>query len=248
MVSLVGAAFSYGSSLWALDAQLALNAHNLVRQTVSQGGYAGQPLPTPALAWMFWDPELAAAAATYAGQCVWAHSSDRVNTGENLYASTSLSSDIEDAVAAWADEQRYFNLSTNSCTTGYQCGHYTQLVWQDSLLVGCGDAVCSPLRESNGTTLFSSGRYQVCRYATAGNIVGNRPYDTQGEDASLVPSFTETTGVLTIPYALVWHPNSVVESVRAEFRLLPGSPVRFEFSQAVGTTYLDRDQDRKSVV
>jgi len=222
----------------AVDAQTGLNAHNQVRTTVNQGGYAGQPVPNPALPLMNWDTGLASSASAYASQCVWAHSSDRINTGENLYASTSLASGIQDAVGAWAEEYRFYDFATRGCTPGEQCGHYTQLVWQGSILVGCGDAVCTPLRNPDGSVLFDSGRHQVCHYATAGNITGNDPYETDGGTPSLIPTYSDDTGVFTLPYGLIWPPTNVVQPTSASFSVHTASPLTFSLDSNSGATYL----------
>jgi len=224
-----------------VDPQTALNLHNQVRSTLNQGGYPGQPIPNPSLALMFWDQGLADSATAYANECVWQHSDNRINTGENLYASTDTASDIGDAVGVWADEYRYYDFSTGDCDPGEQCGHYTQLVWQDTLLVGCGDAVCTPLRRPDGSVLFDVGRHQVCHYATAGNINGNAPYETDGGNASLVPSYSTDTGVFTLPYGLIWPPTNVVEPTTASFSVHGTSPLVFSLDSSEPASYLPEE-------
>ena len=177
-------ALCWHGGAWALDPDSALQSHNQVREKVNTGAYPGQPVPNPPLPLLSWDQTLADQARAYADQCVWGHSDDRINVGENLAYSTGLSFSIEQAVGLWADEYQGYDFATGTCSID-QCGHYTQLVWQNTLLVGCGDAVCTPLRSPTGVSLAAEARYHVCRYATAGNINGERPYVITGDDPTL---------------------------------------------------------------
>lgn len=73
---------------------------------------------------MSWDNGLAVQAQKHADRCLFAHSEDRVSTGENIWAAPF--SNYEGAVRLWFDEvydtqcgcQNYFK----EC-----CGHYTQV-------------------------------------------------------------------------------------------------------------------------
>lgn len=70
-----------------------------------------------------------------------------------------------DAVAAWVAEKKWYNYTDNSCTDKYQCGHYTQVVWKDTKLVGCSKIICD-----SGDTIIT------CEYYPAGNYEGEQPY------------------------------------------------------------------------
>jgi hypothetical protein len=69
-------------------------------------------------------------------------------------------------VGGWIDEKRYFinGVTPNFSTTGnYEdVAHYTQIIWRGTRTVGCALA-------SNATD-----DYLVCRYAPAGNVVGQK--------------------------------------------------------------------------
>lgn len=80
--------------------------------------------------------------------------------GENLYASSGNTS-LVDAVNRWYTEKEDFNLQTQTCTTGKTCGHYTQLIWKDSLEVGCAKS-----SSASWKTLV------VCQYNPPGNYKG----------------------------------------------------------------------------
>jgi len=90
--------------------------------------------------------------------------------GENLYAfSKNAPPDYNDIVQKWYDEGKYYDLDSNRCQAGEICGHYTQIVWKSSKLLGCASAQYKKGR-------FKNGYVTVCKYYPYGNIVGQRPY------------------------------------------------------------------------
>ena len=145
-----------------LDARL-LAAHNRER---SAAGIA--PLA--------WNPKLAADAA------VWANYLSQLNDlehspddeydedaeGENLWLGTRASYSPEQMVDGWIEEKRYFKpgVFPNNSRTGNldDIGHYTQLMWRDTNEVGCA------------VTSNDENDILVCRYAAAGNVIGERPF------------------------------------------------------------------------
>jgi hypothetical protein len=223
-----------------LDPQRALAAHNSVRSLLNSGAYSGQPIPVPALPRMSWDQGLAVSAQAQANTCRWQHSSDRINTGENLYATTFPAVDVEAAVAAWADEYRYYSFENDSCQPGEQCGHYTQLVWEDSLRVGCAAARCAPLLNANGSTLFSSAVVTTCQYQTAGNYRGVRPYATDGSSLGSA-TYDGSAQQLDLPYFLVHYPDNLVVPYRVRLQLTETDPVLFTVIDLQRIDYQDLD-------
>nr|AKN10312.1 pathogenesis-related protein 1 [Hevea brasiliensis] len=131
-----------------------LNAHNQARAAVGVGP-------------MTWDNKVAAFAQNYAsqraGDCNLVHSSNRPY-GENL-AKSSGDLSGKDAVKLWVDEKAFYDYNSNSCAAGKQCGHYTQVVWRNSVRLGCAKVKCN-----NGGTFIG------CNYDPPGNFVGQRPY------------------------------------------------------------------------
>lgn len=123
-----------------------------------------------------WDPALAAIAQGWAERCEDAeapiglidHNPDRSDSygsyvGENVYGSSgAIGGPV--AVDAWAAEEASYDLDTNSCDG--VCGHYTQIVWASTTLVGCAFHLCPGL---------DFGNTVVCDYAPGGND-GGRPY------------------------------------------------------------------------
>ena len=165
------------AQIGATEQAAILNAHNTERAATG----------SPAVPALTWSTDL----ATYAQQ--WAttlaandkglvHRADTsTNTltccsgqylGENIYGQTAADSTSTgpNAVAAWISEKADFtysstNDSTTGCASGKACGHYTQVVWRATTLVGCGKA-----------TSASGWTFLVCNYYTGGNYTGQPPY------------------------------------------------------------------------
>jgi pathogenesis-related protein 1 len=135
--------------------------HNQVRATI----------PVPALTW---DPTIAATAAAYAAKCMFEHSGTK-GLGENLAAYAPPKGQKANApVDDWAGEKADYDYASNSCTSGKDCGHYTQLVWKSSQRLGCAVQTCS--QNSPFGASFPDWDLWVCEYAPPGNFVGQRPY------------------------------------------------------------------------
>ncbi|HYC53422.1 MAG TPA: CAP domain-containing protein [Candidatus Binatia bacterium] len=141
-------------------------AHNEVRENVGVS-----PL--------VWSDALAATAREWAEACVDdvapagaidhnpnRHDGHPYKVGENIYAQNQPFH-YQTAVDAWAGEGQWYIYATNTCVPTQQCGHYTQLVWQNSKEVGCAKSRCPDLLYEYSI---------VCNYGPAGNINGQRPY------------------------------------------------------------------------
>jgi len=148
-------------------ARVALQAHDRVRADAI-------PTPSPALPQMQWSAEVEAVAAQWAAHCVYEHNAGRGNLGENIAASSpGYWPSITGVVQAWASEAPDYDYASNTCAPGKVCGHYTQLVWRDSTLVGCAYARCTSNSPFQGITTWD---FWVCDYSPPGNWVGQRPY------------------------------------------------------------------------
>jgi len=88
--------------------------------------------------------------------------------GENLWTGTRDAYAYGEMIGHWVAEKRDFvNRATPAfSTTGKwsDVAHYTQIVWRGTTTVGC--ATASNARDD----------YLVCRYAPAGNVVGQRAF------------------------------------------------------------------------
>jgi len=152
-----------------------LDAHNLVR---SGCGVTISPAPAAALPLLEWSSTAASVAQAWANGCVWRHNPvrdpDGVARGENIAASTG-SLDASAAVAMWAGEWKWYVRATNTCSApvNESCGHYTQLVWRNTLRVGCATARCTTGSPFAGSSTWT---FVVCDYEPPGNIGGQRPY------------------------------------------------------------------------
>jgi hypothetical protein len=160
----VAAPFLLGATgrLTSLDARL-LAAHNRERASAN----------LPALQW---DQSLVADSAEW-GEALAAiddieHSPDDPNDpdpqGENLWMGTSGYFAPEQMVGMWIEEKKHFVpgvFPANSRTGNLDdVGHYTQVMWRDTNRVGCA------LVDTDANEIL------VCRYLTAGNVEGERPF------------------------------------------------------------------------
>ncbi|KAJ1434853.1 Pathogenesis-related protein 1-like, SCP domain [Sesbania bispinosa] len=136
------------------SAQDYLDAHNRARSEVGVGP-------------MSWDANVASYAETYVntlrGSCELVHSGGPY--GENLaWSSGDLSGTA--AVDMWVAEKPNYDYDSNSCVGG-ECGHYTQVVWSNSVRLGCAKVQC----DDGSSTIIS------CNYDPPGNFIDQRPFD-----------------------------------------------------------------------
>lgn len=121
-----------------------------------------------------WDPALAQSAQGWANHLAetgaFEHAPEMASNpqGENLWAGTKGYYSLESRVDAWVREKKYFKSGSfpDNSVTGKvgDVGHYTQLMWRDTHEVGC--AVATGARED----------VLVCRYSSAGNYIGQKPF------------------------------------------------------------------------
>lgn len=136
-----------------LDARL-LAAHNRERMAAD----------VPPLRW---DARLAADADKWARELAatgaFEHAEDTEH-GENLWMGTRGHFAPEAMVGLWIEEKVHYRPGPFSAGDAPAVGHYTQLMWRDTRHVGC--AVAEGVEDD----------VLVCRYAQAGNILGERPF------------------------------------------------------------------------
>jgi uncharacterized protein YkwD len=145
-------------------------AHNAVRAMVST---------SPALPALTWNKDLAATAAAWVAKCkdsdgngLIDHNDGRSTghpyyVGENVFGAGGNPGPgtAKQAVDLWAGEAGNYNYANNSCSG--VCGHYTQLVWRDTLELGCAMGTCMNLQYKNVI---------VCDYGPGGNSGSQKPY------------------------------------------------------------------------
>ena len=163
LISMLSATFPSSTQI-----ETFLSTHNYYRSTVNP--------PAKFMPEMTWLPLLGIVSNNWATRCKWAHSGT-VGVGENLYATTVRTSPINfnpsSPVNSWGNEKIYYNYTTNICTVGKVCGHYTQVVWDDSVQLGCAYQDCPMIQ---GIPWANGGTIVVCQYYPAGNWWGERPY------------------------------------------------------------------------
>jgi pathogenesis-related protein 1 len=143
-----------------------LQLHNCARKTVL-------PASVPPIRPLSWNVSIAQTAQVHADRCLYQHG-DAAGLGQNIYAAAPQGQDQTDSASSWIAEQPYYNYAANSCASGQQCGHYTQIVWRDTTAVGCAQAQCSANTPFGSN--FPNWTFIVCDYSPPGNFSGERPY------------------------------------------------------------------------
>jgi pathogenesis-related protein 1 len=149
-----------GSTLTAQEVEQLLQLHNKARAEVGAG-----PLR--------WSKQLAVYAQEWAvhlalTKCRLEHRPDtgewRQEHGENLFMGTAGYYGVADAVGAWVSEKKYYKGGTLTSGNWHASGHYTQVVWKDTMHLGCAKIACK------GNIIV------VCNYDPPGNFLGQKPY------------------------------------------------------------------------
>lgn len=83
--------------------------------------------------------------------------------GENIYVSTNIVSPSH-VVDRWASEKDFYHGEKLTIQNYHLFGHYTQMIWNSTIEVGCATAVSK-----------SGMHYWVCEYSPAGNFIGETP-------------------------------------------------------------------------
>ena len=145
-----------------------LRAHNEIRHKI--GGMAN----------LTWSTVLQKTAQQYSDylstELLFEHSGV-AGQGENLWmgdGSTSTTSVVHD----WGKEMQYFKYGVfpDVSTTGIwkDVGHYTQIIWNSTVYVGCGGA------------LGSDNQFRIsCRYTPPGNYIGEKVYEFRSKSEYL---------------------------------------------------------------
>ena len=138
------------------------------------------PPPSPALPPVSWDAILADSVYNYAIGCQGGRTAcsattptARPTTRRWVAAVTSVRTSMAGAAAArrpttpcrlWMSEASSYDYASGNIGNA---GHYTQIVWRDSVRIGCAIVDCPALTYHNTV---------ICDYAPGGNISGQKPY------------------------------------------------------------------------
>ena len=144
-----------------------LHAHNLIRAK-----YGMPPLK--------WNQTLAEYAYEHGskliGNCSMVHSIGKY--GENLFYGKLHHWTPTRIVENWAQESLFFNFKAGKCATDWtQCGHFTQVVWADTVHVGCHRLKCIGLNK---------GYIGICNYDPPGNLLDQRPFVRKSANANAI--------------------------------------------------------------
>ncbi|KAH8273126.1 hypothetical protein KR018_005926, partial [Drosophila ironensis] len=163
------------SGITAEEKSIILQEHNRLRQIVATGRYPGQP-GAENMREIVWDDELAARAQKWADNCQFRHDPhrtiNRFTMGQNLaiiWSTAPLDADDGDfpsRIQSWFNEVQKYSFGD---AWSPKTGHYSQLVWGETSLVGCGYA------EYKDTSKYN--KLYVCNYGPGGNVVGYNPYE-----------------------------------------------------------------------
>ncbi len=140
-------------------------AHNAARAAVN-------PPANPAIPPLAWSSTIATSAQAWADKCMFMHSGNPLY-GENIYAGAGSQATPQQVVDSWAGEAKDYDYATNTCNAGAVCGHYTQVVWRNSTMLGCGVTNCTTNSPFSG---FTNWQFWVCEYSPPGNFNGEKPY------------------------------------------------------------------------
>lgn len=119
-----------------------------------------------------WSDKLSADAKVWADHLAatgkFYHDPQNPYEGENLSAGGKGAFTYTQLTQLWADEKAKFNpgVFPDVSTDGNwaNVGHYTQMIWRGTTEVGCA------------VSTGESFDFLVCRYSTAGNVIGEKVY------------------------------------------------------------------------
>ncbi|XP_030239344.1 venom allergen 5 isoform X2 [Drosophila navojoa] len=209
-----GAAFAchgklIASGITAEEKSIILQEHNRLRQLVATGRYPGQP-GAENMREIVWDDELAARAQQWADNCQFRHDPhrtiNRFTMGQNLAVIWSTApldpddGDFPSRIQNWFNEVQKYSFGD---AWSPKTGHYSQLVWGETSLVGCG------FSEYKDTIKYN--KLYVCNYGPGGNVVGYNPYEVGKPSCAtygMKPS-SRYQGLCAAPGAVPAAPNSV---------------------------------------
>jgi len=157
------------------EKQSIVHLHNRLRQSVALGQVRGQPSASMMML-LTWDDELARKAQELADTCKYGHDSSgsravsRFQVGQNIATRWTTwqeteAPDFAPQIKAWFNEVYQYRFNSGF---SHETGHYSQMVWSDTYLVGCG--------YSHYYDGYKYNKYYVCNYGPTGNVYGKPPY------------------------------------------------------------------------
>jgi len=166
-----------------MEKQIILDEHNNLRQRLANGKVKGQPAAMN-MRVMVWDNELARVSQRWADQCMPGHDHsrnvDRFAVGQNVATTWSFEKEppTKDApefkrhIQGWFNEVEKYGFKSSHIDPfmfKMNTGHYTQLVWAETYMVGCGYTYYKDPKRGYS-------KLYVCNYGPGGNFVGGSMY------------------------------------------------------------------------
>jgi hypothetical protein len=159
-----------------------LDRHNYHRSRIARGLVDSNP-PGADIVLLEWEERSVKSSFNWASHCLQRHNTNKARrfgsyetVGQNIASFVEVNASMVKAVDLWYNEINYFNYTKLSCSG--ICGHYTQVIWSSSAVIGCANAYCP------NSNLQSN---IVCEYAPGGNWDGEHPYKV-GPACSQCPS------------------------------------------------------------
>ncbi|XP_027078342.2 STS14 protein [Coffea arabica] len=156
-------AMGHGSS-----AQVPAPSNNASQEYLDAHNQARSEVGVPPLKWSEALAKSASLMARYQRDrqnCTFANLTTSKYGGNQLWAG-GLATTPRMAVGTWVAEKKFYDHANNTCAADHRCGVYTQVVWKNSLELGCAQAQC--VKQQSSLT--------ICFYNPPGNVVGERPY------------------------------------------------------------------------
>ncbi|GJQ78730.1 hypothetical protein Trydic_g2764 [Trypoxylus dichotomus] len=170
----------YAQGVPAKDVDVIVKEHNRYRQAIMDGKVPGQPRGA-GLKYLRWDEKLAETAQEVADRCIFEHFTVvderwRNKVGQNLYQKEKFLFSEQNynwtrAIERWFLEHkkyRYGRIGLDYTRTG----HYTQMIWAITELIGCGFASYDTDEDSD----YEIVELYVCHYGPSGNRFHRYPY------------------------------------------------------------------------
>uniref|UniRef100_A0A8C0ATQ3 SCP domain-containing protein n=1 Tax=Buteo japonicus TaxID=224669 RepID=A0A8C0ATQ3_9AVES len=117
--------------------------------------------------YMTWDAALARTARAWANKCIFEHNvylsqkhqchPNFTSIGENIWVGSHQAFYVADAIKSWYNEVRFYTFAVQKCTK--VCGHYIQVVWDNSYKIGCAVTLCREVAGIRNAVNF------VCNYS-----------------------------------------------------------------------------------
>lgn len=172
-----------------------LATHNNFRADLNAGTVTDDgtdvtyPVPATPLPTLVWNEQLAEVAQAHADACVYEHNATRrddyVNAGgENIYIGENIAVNgttgtlaafetyAEAQTEAWWEEHELWHYQPYQSGTINGAGHFTQMIWANTIEIGCGMASCPGILPG-----YTNAALGVCNYGPGGNYSGQHPYD-----------------------------------------------------------------------